>query len=494
MKMSKSMFTAFGLLAAIAVANAGPQPPEPPPFEKPKPPPAQVSSSESTIPLPLPAVMQKRQEKKNPPQPPVLLTKIKTDDAEDWARTPDDLKGLLEWMSREVNVHFTANIKSYRELSTDPTQNPVIYRSGYKAFKLSDREIAHLREYVMNGGTVIFNPLVGHPNFYASALEAAQQILPDRPPYRLRMDHPVYHSFYEISRVAYNQRRVTDGLAEPYPHIEGVDLDNRTAIFISRWDLSMAWESNKGATWGYSETDARKIGANIICYTTAMKDAGRSIGKSVELVNSSKQTASKFRVGQIIHDGPWKTRTAAFPMLLNQFHTTTGAPVSFELRDVSLKDSSVFECPFLYLTGTTDFQFTETERANLRRFLTNGGVLFAEASEGRTTFDAAFRAEMAQILPGRQLGPLTATHALFQQPKPITKVKARPALALKKGNQIELSPEMYGIEVNGTMAVIYSPYDLSAGWERAVAPYAVGYEAADSTALGVNVLFQAVAH
>jgi hypothetical protein len=225
-----------------------------------------------------------------------------------------------------------------------------------------------------------------------------------------------------------------------------------------------------------------------------MKDAGRSVGKSVQLVNAERQNASKFRVGQIIHDGPWKTRTAAFPMLLNQFHTATGAPVSFELRDVSLKDASVFECPFLYLTGTTDFQLTETERANLRRFLTNGGVLFAEASEGRTTFDAAFRAEMAKILPGRQLAPVMANHALFQQPKAVAKVKARPALALKKGGQIELSPEMYGIEVNGNMAVIYSPYDLSAGWERAVAPYAIGYEAADATALGVNVLFQAVAH
>ena len=48
-------------------------------------------------------------------------------------------------------------------------------------------------------------------------------------------------------------------------------------------------------------------------------------------------------------------------------------------------------------------------------------------------------------------------------------------------------------ELNGALAVIYSPHDLSAGWERAIAPYAVGYEAADSTVLGVNVLFHAVA-
>ena len=51
---------------------------------------------------------------------------------------------------------------------------------------------------------------------------------------------------------------------------------------------------------------------------------------------------------------------------------------------------------------------------------------------------------------------------------------------------------MFAAEVNGTTAVIYSPRDLSAGWEQAPAPYAIGYEAADATALGVNILFHAL--
>ena len=68
----------------------------------PKPPPAQVSSSEGAPPLPYPVVPQKRQEKKNPPQPTTLITKIRSSDAEDRARTPNDLNGLIEWMSAEM--------------------------------------------------------------------------------------------------------------------------------------------------------------------------------------------------------------------------------------------------------------------------------------------------------------------------------------------------------------------------------------------------------
>ena len=427
--------------------------------------------------------------------PPVLLTKIRSNDAEDWARTPDDLKGLLEWMSAEMNVHFTANIKSFSEVPEDAKNTPLLYRSGYKPFELSKTDTEKLRVYLLNGGTIIFNALVGNPDSYQSALKAAHAIFPDRPSYRLRMDHPVFNSFYSISKIKYRDRMVRDGLAnDPLPWLEGVDIDNRTAIFISRWDFSLGWEQNKVDSWGYMDDDARKIGANIVSYVTAMRDAGKSIGKSVELVNADQKTADKVRVGQVIHGGPWKPRTAAFPMLLNQFHTVTGTPVSFELKDVSLTDPRIFDMPLLYFTGTTDFILTDEERANLRQFLLKGGVLFAEAGEGRVSFDAAFRAEMARVMPEQQLALLPPGHALFRRPMAINVVKARPALAAKSNNQTEVAPEMYGMDVNGSLGVIYSPHDLSTGWERAIAPYALGYEAPDATALGIGALFYAVTH
>ena len=181
-------------------------------------------------------------------------------------------------------------------------------------------------------------------------------------------------------------------------------------------------------------------------------------------------------------------------MLLNQFHTLTGAPVSFQLADVKLTDPAIFEMPVLYFTGTTDFTLTDAERANLRQFLLKGGVLFAEAAEGRVSFDAGFRKEMAKVLPKQPLTLLPPNHALFHRPMNLGTVKARPSLAVKHGNQTEMAPEMYGVDVNGALGVIYSPNDLSAGWERAVAPYAVGYEPQDSTALGVSALFYAVTH
>lgn len=474
-------------------AFAAPKPPEPPPLEKPKPPPAQVSSSEGMPPLPYPVVPQKRQERKNPPNPPVLLTKIRTADAEDWARTPHDLKKLLEWMSGEMGASFSSNIKTWGEVSTNPRENPVLYRSGYKPFKLTPEEASRMREYVRNGGTILFNALVGHPDFYQSAMEAAAQILPESPVYRLRLDHPVFHAYHEIKEVKYRQRAIDDGVvSDNFPWIDGVDIDNRTAIIISRFDIAMGWEKNRHDSWGYEDADARKLGANLVSYVTAMQEAGRSAGKSVELADASGSKSGSLRIGWVSHAGPWKTRPAALPMLLRKLNESTGAPVSFEWREVSLTDASMFETPMLYLTGTTDFALGDNERANLRQFLMKGGVLFAEAGDGRSTFDTAFRAEMAKILPENPLTAVPADSPLFKEPNPVSSVKVRPALAAQLDNRRSTAPELFSSEVNGTTAVIYCPRDLSAGWEQSPAPYAIGYEAADSSALGVNILFHAL--
>ena len=489
------MKTLLCLMCAVlpAVVIAAPKPPEPPPLELPKPPPAQVSSSEGMPPLPYPVVPQKRQERKNPPQPPVLLTKIRTADAEDWTRTPHDLKKLLEWMSGEMGASFTSNIKTWAEISTNPRENPVLYRSGYKPFKLEPAEAARLRDYLRNGGTVIFNALVGHPDFYQSALEAARQILPENPVYRLRLDHPLFRAYHEIKEVKYRERAIRDGVVtDAYPWMDGVDIDNRTAILISRFDIAMGWEKNRHDSWGYEDADARRLGANLLSYVTAMQEAGRSVGKSVELADASGSMSGSLHVGWVVHAGPWQTRPAALPMLLRTFNDTTGAPVSFAWREVVLADASMFESPLLYLTGTTDFALGENERANLRQFLLKGGVLFAEAGDGRASFDTAFRAEMALVLPDHPLVPVAAESPLLHQPNEIGAVKVRPALAAQLDNCQTTRPELLTLEINGATAVIYCPRDLSAGWEQSPAPYAIGYEAADATALGVNILFHAL--
>jgi hypothetical protein len=82
---------------------------------------------------------------------------------------------------------------------------------------------------------------------------------------------------------------------------------------------------------------------------------------------------------------------------------------------------------------------------------------------------------------------------LFREPNNLPAVKVRPALAARLDGRRSIAPELFTCDINGVTAVIYCPRDLAAGWERAPAPYALGYEPEDATALGVNILFHALA-
>jgi hypothetical protein len=175
-------------------------------------------------------------------------------------------------------------------------------------------------------------------------------------------------------------------------------------------------------------------------------------------------------------------------MLLNLFNETTSTPVDFDVSEVELDSNKIFDFPCIYITGTIDFRWTDRERDMISRYLNRGGILFVEAGCGRPTFDAAFRREMKKVLPEENLKLIDLDSFIFRFPNNIKYIEVRPALARKMNEQKKIKPHLEGIWMNGNLAVIYSPFDLSGGWELAQAPYDLGIESRDSMDLGVNIL------
>jgi hypothetical protein len=55
-----------------------------------------------------------------------------------------------------------------------------------------------------------------------------------------------------------------------------------------------------------------------------------------------------------------------------------------------------------------------------------------------------------------------------------------------------MAPRLFGLNLNGSLAVIYSPDGLACGWELAECPYCRGYAPPDALNLGVNILSYAI--
>ncbi|NQU10308.1 DUF4159 domain-containing protein [bacterium] len=461
----------------------------------PPPPPAQIASAESVIPYPCPpAVPVARSEKKRPPTPPIMFTKIKSDRGLlDWETRPNDLNNLLKSMKQMINVDFSMEVKSFGEINGDPEKNPILYRTGHFHFELSPAERLKLRDYLLKGGMIIFNTGMGSKPFYDSAKRELAAIFPEVPVQRLSADHPIFHSYYDLAQVKYRKGVRDTGYLGSDPWFEGVTIDCRTVAVISRWGMAIGWDAlDDDKLQGYSIESAQKLGVNLLSYATAQRAWAKNLVHAMEFTDPDPSMVGKMTVAQVIYDGEWKTRHAGVSVLLQQFNQLTGVPVKFARKELRLSDKAIFDVPILYMTGHEDFRLNAAEVAGLRQYLQNGGLLFAEACCGRRGFDAGLRRELQKALPGQSLVRIASSDQLFNSPNQINALGVTPALAAQLGNKSGTAPHLMSIPMDGHHAVIYSPFGLAGGWELSPNPYALGYDTPGSLSLGENILFYGI--
>ncbi len=118
--------------------------------------------------------------------------------------------------------------------------------------------------------------------------------------------------------------------------------------------------------------------------------------------------------------------------------------------------------PFIFLTGTRDFQLTEKEVENLRAYLKVGGCVWGDSSVPgqRSRFDLAFKREMRRVVADvdKNFEPLPADHPLYSQAY-FKDVKQMPAGL----NNYRLP--IYAMKMYGEVAILYTANDYGDMWQ-----------------------------
>lgn len=163
------------------------------------------------------------------------------------------------------------------------------------------------------------------------------------------------------------------------------------------------------------------------------------------------------------HGGRWDTRLSGLRRLAWELARRTSVEVVTDARPFPLSSEKLFEYPFLYLGGEGELPpLKDAEVENLRRYLTFGGFLFAEANDGSDAgsdgsgFDASFRRELARVLPQAPLTPISGEHVIF---KSFYLLDSAPGRLLRKG-QLESS------NLGKRAAVVYSQNDVVGAFSR----------------------------
>ncbi len=108
--------------------------------------------------------------------------------------------------------------------------------------------------------------------------------------------------------------------------------------------------------------------------------------------------------------GDWYSNPSSMPNWLRDFRERTGLPTASTEAVVTLDSEDLYRYPLIYITGHGRIALSDTELAELRRYLDAGGLLWADDNYGLNT---SFREMVAQLYPDLKLEPLSSAHPIY---------------------------------------------------------------------------------
>jgi hypothetical protein len=489
----------LGIPVEAEEARSGPVDCGPPPPPKRQ----QRTAGESFPPLPLPVTPLRRTEKKRPPAPPALIGKMalgpvkfvtrdgKRVQYRDWMTDPADMKSLLSWTNRQLDIQYRSVEASFDHFSFDPRELPALLLAGHNHFSLNDEVRELLARYVLDGGTIIGDACCGWEEFDESFREEMEAIFPGRALRDVTPDDPLLATYYQLSSFQYQK---DDGSRyHAPPCLEGISIGCRLGVVYSPIDLTCGWDGHdhpRGLRVVINQ--ARQIGANYITYLLGNYQLARFLSTAKVYHEAEAPSRDDFVMAQLVHEGDWDPDPSAIHNLLRFARDNSTMEVKFKRANVRVTDPRAAQYPLWYMTGHDEMAWSQEEVERLRRYLQSGGMLLADACCGRLTFDKAFRREIHKVFPDQPLEPLPLDHPLYSIHYEIGKVDYSPRGQQDFGG-LDV-PSLEGITLDGRLAVVYSRFDLGNGWEQFPHPYSYGYGEQDALQLGTNLLVYAVTH
>lgn len=424
---------------------------------------------------------------------PVVLAEVKHGPGNDWRHHGNSLHNLVsrtETAWNEPLSYQTVDISA--ATVEDLLQSPVLYVTGRTAPQFGENEIAKLRQYIDRGGFLIAHPSCDGAEFDAGFRALVKKIFPtaEYPLQLLTSGHPVWRA----------EKKIDPRYA---PEIWGVETGCRTAVLYCPRDLACSWELTTNRPMNNISPTVRArlnsdliVGMNMLTYCTnrevGFKDPSYTVAGTAEPREFER---GKIYMANVLHTGGCDVAPGALRRILQLARSGLDIDYAIEEHEVALTDPDLFKYQMLFMHGRKSFELTPAERQQLKLYLQRGGTLLADAVCSSTEFTDSFRREMLRISTNPVLTRLPADNEVFQGEFggfEISRVKYRPAFQ-SQGDRpatkiVEGAAHLEGLEINGRVAVFFSPLDLSCAIESRDSADCPGYVRDDAIRLVMNVL------
>jgi len=194
------------------------------------------------------------------------------------------------------------------------------------------------------------------------------------------------------------------------------------------------------------------------------------------------QTGSSYQIALLKYSGggDWYANPTALPNLVTFCNQQLGTNISTVIETVDAGDVSLFNYPFVHMTGHGNVVFSGDEAQNLRNYMLGGGFLHIDDNYG---MDAYIRTEIKKIFPDNELVELPPSHEIFKQH--FSFPKGLPKIHEHDGKRAQA----FGILHEGRLVCLYTyETDLGDGWEDEEVHGDSPEKRLDALRMGANII------
>jgi hypothetical protein len=410
---------------------------------------------------------------------PVLVNKLSHGPGPDWNNDHDDITNLVGVVSRDWKHLLTWQVVDPNTATVeDMLQAPIAYFNGHEAPVFSESGKARLRDFVEQGGMIVAEACCSRREFDRGFRALMKEIFPDPELelHPLAEDHAVWRSKYRL-----------DATVHP---LWGIEHGCRTVVIYSPDDLSCYWNQLENVPANPRVRSATALGQNIIDYATGRElPADKLAIRDVADFKEDRPRRGALRIAKLRHAGDWNIAPLAIPNLTTTLRDKLKFDVVINHKELFPRDPSLVHYPLIYLHGRAAVDFSEEDRAALRRHLNpGGGTLFADAACGSPAFDAAFRRFVAELMPNNPLVPIPKHDDFYTRKLGYDLSDARRTPAA--GGLADF-PDLEGVQVDGRWAIIYSKLDLGCALQKQAGIECKGYTHESALRIATNIVLYA---
>jgi hypothetical protein len=376
-------------------------------------------------------------------QKPVLFNKLWYDG--DWLNRPRALANLTRWIGRQYESEVFWQIINLNVPVREWHDAPILHISGSKAPEFSDADLAKIRTYVEQGGTVFSTTECDGVAFKAGIRKAYQKMFPRYELTRLGTDHPLYAIQHQL---------------RGRPALYAISNGIRPLVIHTDVDLPVDWQFVRTST----RRESFEAATNIFLYLRD-KEKLRHRGTTPWPDEPKSPPPATIRIARVKYGGNWNPE----PLALKRFALLLAhrEKIGLDVLDpVELKDLAGCEAGVAVLSGTSSIlPFDAAQTQAVKAFVATGGTLVVDAAGGAMPFFESAGDALRKCFGGEFEFPPTS-HPLYQLPqREINKVKYRRAAQTRLRTN---EPRLRALTVQGRPAVLLSREDITAGL--------VGYE------------------